>query len=429
MAALTGDNGCGLPSSAFLRSLGPPQRPDLIPPWQDPAERRTTITLFKNQPAGGSAQPSPVQPAAGHVGTIAADLDRPSAIKLDVSSAAAPAPIGSTASAESANPTIQASDPPSTPTDSTTVPSGEPTSAPNGGRGGTPMTDGLVKGSDSEENVGTAPRPAAEAGTVAGLGARAAIPATVIAADGLWATPSFLPALPSAEAILAGLTAVVGSPVTIGAAVIGGILFPTRTAADDTLDGTPFAAVPPPPNVLPGGPPVGLPVLPPLAVPTQADRGPVILPGGGPVPLPPSPPFPASQDAQGPLIFPGNPSPVQLPTIVHNEAVDVTNTGVSNPGNGGFASEAQFLDHFARHGNDFGAMTSDEYAQRADKFLNRAASAGTLETVRPNGDIVRYDPTTDEFGIVKSDGTIRTYYKPDPPIHGYQTNLDYFNAQ
>jgi hypothetical protein len=26
-------------------------------------------------------------------------------------------------------------------------------------------------------------------------------------------------------------------------------------------------------------------------------------------------------------------------------------------------------------------------------------------------------------------GTIKTYYKPDPAIHGYATNLDYFNAQ
>jgi hypothetical protein len=52
-----------------------------------------------------------------------------------------------------------------------------------------------------------------------------------------------------------------------------------------------------------------------------------------------------------------------------------------------------------------------------------------LETIRPNGDVVRYDPTTDEFGVVNADGTIRTYYKPDPAVHGYPTNLDYFNAQ
>jgi filamentous hemagglutinin len=52
-----------------------------------------------------------------------------------------------------------------------------------------------------------------------------------------------------------------------------------------------------------------------------------------------------------------------------------------------------------------------------------------LEKVRANGDIVRYNPATEEFGIVKSDGTIRTYYKPDPANHGFPTNLDYFNAQ
>jgi hypothetical protein len=110
----TEESGWGLPSAAFLRSLCPPlpppwspQRPDLIPPWQDPAERqraaqaaaeaervraeeeetlqfirdyvqalrdwrkeivfhwgdhvigRTTISLFKDSPAGEPAQPSP----------------------------------------------------------------------------------------------------------------------------------------------------------------------------------------------------------------------------------------------------------------------------------------------------------------------------------------------------------------------------------
>jgi hypothetical protein len=152
MGEPTDDNGWGLPSATFWRSLcppplpppWPPQRPDLIPPWQDPAERhrvaqaaaeaervraeeeetlqfirdyvqalrdwrkeivfhwgdhvigRTTISLFKNPPAGEPAQPSPVQPAAAHVGTLAADLDRSSPHELDISSAAASTtrPIG-----------------------------------------------------------------------------------------------------------------------------------------------------------------------------------------------------------------------------------------------------------------------------------------------------------------------------------------------
>jgi hypothetical protein len=29
----------------------------------------------------------------------------------------------------------------------------------------------------------------------------------------------------------------------------------------------------------------------------------------------------------------------------------------------------------------------------------------------------------------EGNGTIRTYFKPDPSVHGYATSLDYFNAQ
>jgi pyocin large subunit-like protein len=57
------------------------------------------------------------------------------------------------------------------------------------------------------------------------------------------------------------------------------------------------------------------------------------------------------------------------------------------------------------------------------------ATKNILTTVRPNGDTVRFNPTTDEFGILGRDGVIRTYYRTDPSEHGYPTNLDYFDAQ
>ena len=38
-------------------------------------------------------------------------------------------------------------------------------------------------------------------------------------------------------------------------------------------------------------------------------------------------------------------------------------------------------------------------------------------------------PETDTFGVRTADGTPRTMYVPDPTVHGYPTNLDYFNAQ
>ncbi|MGB8842193.1 MAG: hypothetical protein WCC64_14125 [Aliidongia sp.] len=299
-------------------------RKEIVFHWGDHVIGRTTISLFKDSPAGEPAQPAPVQPTAGDAGTLAAELDRSSPIKPNISSAAAtPAPIGLGASAEAAA-AIQAFDRPSMPTGPAAVPSIWAAITTNGDSAGTATCDRLINDRGSTENLVTGLMPHAELGIIGGPSAGAAIPATVIAADGLGTPSSLLAALPSAETILTGLAALIGSPVTIAAATLGGILLPTRTAADDTLDGTPFAAVPPPPNILPGGPPFPLPTLPPLTTPT--DRGPVILAGGGPAPPPLLLPFPASQDAQGPLTFPGNYAPVQLPNIVQNEAASGPHT-------------------------------------------------------------------------------------------------------
>ena len=111
---------------------------------------------------------------------------------------------------------------------------------------------------------------------------------------------------------------------------------------------------------------------------------------------------------------------------VHNASCDIGGGG----GTGAqFADNAKLMDHYNRHGSDFGAKTPAEYVQQADVFLTGQMSPGTLQKTRANGDVVRFNPATDEFGVISSSGVIRTYYKPDPKIHGYPTNLDYFNAQ
>jgi hypothetical protein len=94
-----------------------------------------------------------------------------------------------------------------------------------------------------------------------------------------------------------------------------------------------------------------------------------------------------------------------------------------------FADEAKLQDHFARHGGDFGATTASEYQSQADTFLTGPKDPGVLEKIRVNGDIIRYNATTDEFGVISGNGNIKTYYKPDPAVHGRNSNLDYFNAQ
>jgi hypothetical protein len=52
----------------------------------------------------------------------------------------------------------------------------------------------------------------------------------------------------------------------------------------------------------------------------------------------------------------------------------------------------------------------------------------TLEQ-RPPGTIRVYDPKTNTFGSYAADGGTRTFYKPDPAVHKYKSNLDYWNAQ
>ena len=84
--------------------------------------------------------------------------------------------------------------------------------------------------------------------------------------------------------------------------------------------------------------------------------------------------------------------------------------------------------HFNDHGADFGSKSAVDYTLMAQEFLHNPP-AGTLSKTRANGDIVRFNATTDTFGVMDKTGAPRTIYKPDPAKHGYPTNLDYFNAQ
>lgn len=86
-------------------------------------------------------------------------------------------------------------------------------------------------------------------------------------------------------------------------------------------------------------------------------------------------------------------------------------------------------DHFDQHGDDFGATTSEEYEARADMFLGGPKEPATYECTRKNGDVLRFDIYTEEFGVLRKDGVILSYYIPDPLWHRQPSNLDYFWQQ
>lgn len=79
-----------------------------------------------------------------------------------------------------------------------------------------------------------------------------------------------------------------------------------------------------------------------------------------------------------------------------------------------FVNARQLGLHFGKHGAEFGAGSPQEYEQLADIFLVGALRASVHECRRAGGDVVRFDPASDEYGVVDGAGVIRTYFKPVP---------------
>ncbi|MER6684966.1 polymorphic toxin-type HINT domain-containing protein [Streptomyces olivaceoviridis] len=109
------------------------------------------------------------------------------------------------------------------------------------------------------------------------------------------------------------------------------------------------------------------------------------------------------------------------PVLVHNASC-WTGTATKNP-------MQNALGHWKKHKGDYPHLqNAKQYVEEAQRFM-RSQDPWIQTKVRANGDIVRYNRVTEDFGIMTPDGSIRTYYKPDPRVHGYATNQDYFNAQ
>lgn len=116
----------------------------------------------------------------------------------------------------------------------------------------------------------------------------------------------------------------------------------------------------------------------------------------------------------------------------------ITTQGGTSSNSAKFADQSRLEAHYRNHGSDFGAKSASDYETMANNFLTSPKPNGVLEKTRANGDILRFDPATGDFGVVTNGGIIRTYYKPAPasPTNPrgydpskYSSPLDYFNAQ
>jgi hypothetical protein len=75
-----------------------------------------------------------------------------------------------------------------------------------------------------------------------------------------------------------------------------------------------------------------------------------------------------------------------------------------------FASEERLLEHFNDHAAEFGYKTPEAYREGARSLTKGGPGIDTF--VRPNGDTLFYNRSTNEFGVLTRDGVIRTYFRP-----------------
>ncbi len=99
----------------------------------------------------------------------------------------------------------------------------------------------------------------------------------------------------------------------------------------------------------------------------------------------------------------------------------------------GFNTAGDRLQHWGDHHADFEPPPCSEtdYEARADRFLGGPKPSHVLECPRTmnNGKIrtCRYDPDTNEYGVLSADGRLLTYFKPKTAIHRLASNEYYFH--
>ncbi len=79
----------------------------------------------------------------------------------------------------------------------------------------------------------------------------------------------------------------------------------------------------------------------------------------------------------------------------------------------GFASYRKLVQHYEKHGHEFGNISQEEYLRQARSLRDAKAGGDILEFVRADGVVTRYERSRKAFIAFNKDKTIRTYFKPN----------------
>lgn len=79
----------------------------------------------------------------------------------------------------------------------------------------------------------------------------------------------------------------------------------------------------------------------------------------------------------------------------------------------GFRSRERLVEHFRKHGRDFGSADARAYLRIAQALRDRPAVGNLLEAVRSDGVVTRFDRENGAFIAFGPDLVIRTCFKPN----------------
>lgn len=83
------------------------------------------------------------------------------------------------------------------------------------------------------------------------------------------------------------------------------------------------------------------------------------------------------------------------------------------------------ISQFEANISGFIGITAEQYGDRAIGLFEAKLGSTVLET-QNGSETIRFNTETNEFAIRGGDGAIKTYFIADPKVHGWETNLEFF---
>jgi hypothetical protein len=113
----------------------------------------------------------------------------------------------------------------------------------------------------------------------------------------------------------------------------------------------------------------------------------------------------------------------------HTSMVGAGQWVVHNCGAKGFLNQNRLLKHFAEHENEWDRpfVSAQQYEDAANRFMSGERPESVIQGRMVSGyfkdDLVRYNTITNEFGMMRADGYIRTFYRPVNGIEEFWKTL------